>query len=99
MAVLLGGQPHKPIMTNGQIAKRASQAVATIRRIIEQDQRKGPQNFMVPAYCAAMDALDLAMALAKERFGYKASKLDDHLNVLLNVVWDLREDSHTFGYE
>lgn len=82
-------------MTNGKIATLASQATKTIRRIIEQDNKRGPSDWMVPAYAHAQHVLDMAYSMADAR---KCDKLSDHVYILRGVVSDLREDSHTFGY-
>jgi hypothetical protein len=82
-------------MNNGTIARTASQSVATIRRIIEQDRRNGPQPWMHQAYGHAQQLLDMAYAMSYLK---QCDKLSDHIYILRGVVCDLRDNSYSFGY-
>ena len=82
-------------MTSGQLATLASGALRTIRRVIEQDLRHGPQDYMVPAYSHAWNVLDMAYAMADV---LKCDKLEDHVYILRGIAHDLRDGSPTFGY-
>jgi hypothetical protein len=82
-------------MTNGQLATLASGALRTIRRVIEQELRHGPQAYMVPAYGHAWNVLDMVYAMADL---LKCDKLEDHVYILRGIAYDLRDGSPTFGY-
>ncbi len=82
-------------MTNGRLATLASGALRTIMRVIEQDLRHGPQDYMVLAYGRAWDVLDMVYAMADL---LKCDKLQDHVYILRGIAYDLRDGSPTFGY-
>jgi hypothetical protein len=84
-------------MTNGQLATLASGALRTIRRVIEEDRRHGPQAYMVPAYGHAWNVLDMLHAMTEADL-LKCDQLDDHIYILRGIAYDLRDGSPTFGY-